>query len=39
MISYDLTTEAEEDLKSIIRYTLQQWGRDQARRWQGDRQA
>jgi len=30
MVSYDLTPEAEEDLKGIIRYTIEQWGIEQA---------
>lgn len=33
MIPYDLTPEAEEDLKGIIRYTIRQWGTDQAQRY------
>ncbi len=33
MVSYDLTPEAEEDLKNIIRYTIEQWGLEQAQRY------
>jgi plasmid stabilization system protein ParE len=33
MVSYDLTPEAEEDLKDIIRYTIEQWGLEQAQRY------
>ena len=33
MVSYDLTPEAEEDLKGIIRYTIEQWGIEQARHY------
>jgi plasmid stabilization system protein ParE len=35
MVSYDLTPEAEEDLKNIIRYTIEQWDIDQAQRYAG----
>ncbi len=30
MPSYHLTAQAEEDLKGIARYTLEQWGRKQS---------
>ena len=33
MIPYDLTPDAEADLKSIFRYTIKQWGKDQAQRY------
>jgi plasmid stabilization system protein ParE len=33
MVSYDLTPEAEEDLKGIIRYTIEQWGIEQAQHY------
>lgn len=30
---YNLTSEAEADIRSIIRYTRKQWGDDQVRRY------
>jgi plasmid stabilization system protein ParE len=33
MTAYDLTPEAEEDLKDIIRYTIRQWGTEQGQRY------
>jgi hypothetical protein len=33
MIPYDLTPEAEDDLKNIIRYTIEQWGIEQAQHY------
>ncbi|MGO1462302.1 MAG: type II toxin-antitoxin system RelE/ParE family toxin [Marinobacter sp.] len=30
MRNYDLTDEAESDLRQIIRYTLEKWGAEQA---------
>ena len=31
---YDLTEDAENDLREILRYTLKQWGAPQVRRYQ-----
>ncbi|VVE59649.1 type II toxin-antitoxin system RelE/ParE family toxin [Pandoraea sputorum] len=33
MTAYVLTAQAEADLRDIIRYTRQQWGTEQARRY------
>lgn len=33
MINYILTTEAEEDVRNIIRYTRKKWGVTQVRRY------
>ena len=33
MSDYDLTDEAAEDIREIIRYTLRQWGRPQVARY------
>ncbi|MGK7877907.1 MAG: type II toxin-antitoxin system RelE/ParE family toxin [Xenococcaceae cyanobacterium] len=35
MLPYELTLEAEADLKDIVRYTIRQWGEKQARRYIG----
>jgi toxin ParE1/3/4 len=35
MLPYQLTPAAEADLREIVRYTIQQWGRKQARRYAG----
>lgn len=34
MYDYELTTFAEDDLKSIARYTLDTWGIEQAKRYE-----
>lgn len=34
MPEYELTTFAEDDLKSIARYTLDTWGLEQAKRYE-----
>ncbi|KEQ02932.1 type II toxin-antitoxin system RelE/ParE family toxin [Pseudorhizobium pelagicum] len=36
MTAYVLTTEAEADLRGIIRYTRKEWGTAQVRRYIGD---
>lgn len=36
MTVYVLTTEAEADLRGIIRYTRKEWGAAQVRRYIGD---
>ncbi|MEW6732777.1 MAG: type II toxin-antitoxin system RelE/ParE family toxin [Acidobacteriota bacterium] len=33
MLPYRLIPAAEADLKEIARYTIQQWGREQAKRY------
>lgn len=33
MVPYHLTSDAESDLKEILRYTLEKWGRAQALRY------
>jgi plasmid stabilization system protein ParE len=35
MLPYELTPAAEADLQDIARYTLRQWGTEQARRYAG----
>jgi len=35
MLSYEITSPAEEDLKEIARYTLTQWGKKQSLHYAG----